>query len=107
MRFLDLLEEIITFVIYQNKGREIFHFDFPDRFHTQFRIFHALQTLDALLCQHRRRATNAAKIESAVFMTGIRHLLAAVAFRQHDHAPAVGLQLIHIGIHAPCCGRAK
>ena len=68
---LDLLEEVIAFVIHQNKRREVFHFDFPDGFHPQFRIGHALQALDALLRQHRRRTADAAEVKTAVFVTGI------------------------------------
>ena len=45
----DLLEEVVTFVIDQDKRREIFYFDFPDSFHTQLRISDAFQMLDALL----------------------------------------------------------
>ena len=68
---LDLLEEIVAFIIDENKRREIFHFDFPDRLHPQFRIRHALKALDALLRQHRRRAADAAEVEAAVFVEKI------------------------------------
>ena len=106
LRGLDLLEEVIAFVIHQDKRREIFHFNFPDRFHTQFRVFHALQALDAALRQYGRRTTDTAQVEPAVLVARIRHLLAAVAFRQHDHAAAVGLELVYIGVHAACGGWA-
>ncbi len=35
---LDLLEEVVAFIIDEDKRRKIFHFDFPDSFHPQFRI---------------------------------------------------------------------
>lgn len=54
LRRLNLLEEIVPFVIHRDKRREIFHFNFPDGFHPQFGIFHALQTLDTALSQHGR-----------------------------------------------------
>ena len=88
---LDLFEEVVTFVIHEDERREVFHFNFPDRFHTQFRVLHALKALDTALRQHRRRATDATEVEAAVLVARVRHLLAAVAFRQHDHAAAVGL----------------
>ena len=31
---LDLLEEVVPFIIYQNKRREIFYFNLPDSFHS-------------------------------------------------------------------------
>ena len=55
---LDLLEEVITLVIYQDKRGEVLYLDLPDRFHTQFRIFHALDALDIVLSQDSRRATD-------------------------------------------------
>ena len=36
---LYLFKKVIAFIIYENKGREIFYFNFPDSFHSQFRIF--------------------------------------------------------------------
>ena len=103
----DLLEEVVTFVIDQDKRREIFYFDFPDSFHTQLRISDALQMLDALLRQYRRRTADATEVEAAVFMSRVGNLLTAVTFRQHDHAAAVGLQQIHVGVHTACGGWAK
>ena len=47
--WFNLFEEVISFVIYQNKCREIFYFYFPDSFHTQFRIFNTLNALDIIL----------------------------------------------------------
>ena len=54
----DLFEEIVTLVVYQDKCWKIFHFDLPDRFHTQFRIFHALDALDIVLSQDSCGATD-------------------------------------------------
>ena len=36
-----------------------------------------------------------------MLVAGIRHLLATVAFRQHNHAATVGLQQIDVRVHAP------
>ncbi len=54
----DLFEEVITLVIYQDKRGEVLYLDLPDRFHTQFRIFHALDALDIVLSQDSRRAAD-------------------------------------------------
>ncbi|MNC60419.1 hypothetical protein D3C75_1102960 [compost metagenome] len=83
------LEEVVALVIDQNKGWEIFDFDFPDGFHSQLCVFDTIQALDTLLRQYSRRAADTAKIEPAMFMTGVGHLLASVAFCQHHHASAV------------------
>ena len=73
---LDLFEEVVTFVIHEDERREVFHFNFPDRFHTQFRVLHALKALDTALRQHRCRAAYAAEVEAAVLMAGVGDLLA-------------------------------
>ena len=75
----ELLKEIVTLVIYQDKGGEIFHFYFPDCLHTQLGIFEALYLLDAVLCQNSSRAAYTAQIETAVLFAGIGHLFAAVS----------------------------
>ena len=46
---LQLLEEVVALVIYENECREVLDGDFPDGFHTQFGVFHALDALDAAL----------------------------------------------------------
>ena len=45
----QLLKEIVSFVVYKNKCREVFYLNFINGFHTKFRIFHTLYTLDATL----------------------------------------------------------
>ena len=96
LRILNLLEEIVAFIIYQHKCREVFDFDFPDSFHPQFWVGHAFQTLNTGLCQYRRRAADAAEVESTVLMACVGDLLAAVAFGQHHHACAVRLEQINV-----------
>ena len=46
---LELLEEVISLVIYENKGGEIFHRNFPNGFHTQLGILYALNALNRAL----------------------------------------------------------
>ncbi len=42
-----------------------------------------------------------------MLVAGVGDLLAAVAFRQHHHARAVGLQQIDVRVHAASGGRAE
>ena len=77
--FADFSEEIIALVIYQNKGGEVFHFNFPDSFHAQFRVFQQFHFLDVVLGQDGGGAADGAQVKTAVFLAGIRYLLAAVA----------------------------
>lgn len=43
---LDLLEEVVTLVVYEDERREILHLDFPDSFHAKFGIFETFNALD-------------------------------------------------------------
>ena len=45
----ELLEEIVTLVIYEDEGREVLDTDLPDGLHAEFRVFHALDATDAAL----------------------------------------------------------
>ena len=55
---LDLLEEVVALIVYENKGGEAFHLDFPDGFHAQFGIFHAFDGLDVVLGKDSSRSSN-------------------------------------------------
>ena len=56
--FADFREEIVALVIYQNEGGEIFHFNFPDGFHAQFRVFQQFHFFDVVLGQNGGRAAD-------------------------------------------------
>ena len=102
----DLSEEVVTLIIDEDKCREVLNFNFPDSFHAEFGIFHALDALDVVLCKDSCRSADAAEIEAAVLFTSVGHLLAAVTFREHNHASAVALEEINIGIHTSGSSRA-
>src|SRR5579883_1069289 len=107
LSWIKLLEEVIALVVDDNEGGKILNLDFPDRFHAKLWVFQKLDSFDAVLREPCRRAADRAKIKSAVFRAGNAHLRRAVAFGNHYQRAARGLELIHIGIHAPCCGRPE
>ena len=65
----QLLEEIVTLIIYQDECREVFHFNLPDSLHTQFRIFHTFNALDIVLCKDSSRSADRTQIETTMFLT--------------------------------------
>ena len=83
---LELLEEVVTLVVDEDKGGEVFYRNLPDSLHTQFGILHALNALDRTLRQYGSHTANGAEIESAVLLACVGHLLAAVALGNHYHA---------------------
>ena len=73
-----MFEEVISLVINQDKCWEVFYFNLPDCFHTQFRIFYTFDTLDIVLSQDSSRSTDRSQIETAVFLTSVGYLLATI-----------------------------
>ena len=103
---LDLSEEVVTLIIDEDKCREVLNFNFPDSFHAEFGIFHALDALDVVLCKDSCRTADAAELDAAVLLASVGYCLAAVTFREHNHASAVALEEINIGIHTSGSSRA-
>src|SRR4051794_21122922 len=91
---IQFLEEVIALVVDDDEGREIHHFDAPDRFHAEFGIFQHLDLLDAMLGEIGRSAPDRAEIEAAMLLAGLAHRDRAVAFCQHYHRAACRLELV-------------
>jgi len=72
---LQLLEEVVALVVNEDECREVFHTDFPYGFHAEFRIFHTFDALDVFLCEKSSRTTDRAKIETAMLLASVGHLL--------------------------------
>ena len=49
LTWLELLEEVIALVIYEDECREVFHLNLPDGFHSEFWVFDTLDALDVIL----------------------------------------------------------
>src|ERR1051326_9287317 len=61
---IELLEEIVAFVIDDDEGRKILDLDPPDRLHAELGIFQHLDLADAVLGEIRRRPADRAEIEA-------------------------------------------
>lgn len=98
----DLLEEVVIFVIDQDKCWEIFYFDFLDSFYIQFWISDVFQMFDVLLCQYCCWIVDIIEVEVVVFMVCVGNLLIVVIFCQYDYVVVVGLQQIYVGVYMIC-----
>lgn len=103
----DLLEEVVIFVIDQDKCWEIFYFDFLDSFYIQFWISDVFQMFDVLLCQYCCWIVDIIEVEVVVFMVCVGNLLIVVIFCQYDYVVVVGLQQIYVGVYMVCGGWVK
>ena len=79
------IEEVIAFVIGDDKGWKIFHFDPPYSFPFKFRIFQNLDFFDRFQRQLGGNAANTAKIEATIRRTAVAHLTRPVALGKHHH----------------------
>src|SRR6202007_3467060 len=61
---VQILEEVVAFVVDDDEGREVDYFDAPDRFHAELGIFDHLDLLDAVLGEVGRRAADRGEIEA-------------------------------------------
>src|SRR5262249_61455292 len=77
---VQVLEEVVAFVVDDDEGREIDHFDAPDRFHAEFGIFDAFDLLDAMFRKIGRGAADRGEIEAAVLFASLAHRRRAIAF---------------------------
>ena len=46
---LQFFEEVMTLIVNEDEGREVFNGNLPYSFHTEFRILYALNALDTAL----------------------------------------------------------
>src|SRR5215831_14996607 len=104
---IQVLEEVVAFVVDDDEGGKIDHFDTPNRFHAELGIFDAFDFLDAMFRKIGRRAANGGEIETAVLFASLPHRRRAVAFGQRHHRAAGGLEIVDEGIHAPGRGRPE
>ena len=106
MQGLELFEEVIALVIDQDECREIFHFNFVNRFHTEFRILNTLNAADSFFCEVRGNTADRSKIEAAVFLTGFGNYVSTIALSDHNEGTAGSHERISIRIHTVSCCRA-
>ena len=103
---LQLFEEVVALVVYEDECGEILNGDFPNSLHTQFGIFHTLDALDAALRQNGSHASDGAEIETSVLLTSICYHVAAIALGYHHETCTVVLELIYVWVHAVGSGRS-
>ena len=55
---LNLLEEVVSLVVYEDEGGEVLYLNLPDGFHAEFGELYALNALDVVLREDGGRTTN-------------------------------------------------
>ena len=80
-----LFEKVVTFIVNQDKGREVHNFDLPDGFHAELREVDAFDFGDVLVSKQGGRAADGAEVEPSELLAGIGYLLGAVTLGDHNH----------------------
>ena len=80
-----LFEEVVAFVVHDDKGREIFDTYFTDGLHAKLFEIDQLDRLDAVLGQYGRRAADGTEVKAAVLFASVGHAFGPVAFGNHNH----------------------
>ena len=75
---LQLLEEIVALVIYEDECREVFYCNLPDSLHAELRVLYALDALDGTLGENCSHAADSTKVETSVLLASLCYDVATV-----------------------------
>ena len=103
---LQLLEEVIALVIYEDECWEVLYGNLPDCLHTKLRVLYALDALDRTLGENCSHAADSTKVETSVLLASLCYDVATVTLGNHYKASAMILELIYVWIHTVGCGRS-
>ena len=82
---LQLFEEVVALVVNEDECGEVLHLNLPNRLHTKFGIFHALDGLDVVLGEDGSGAADGTEVEAAVLFASVCYGFGAVALGEHNH----------------------
>ena len=102
---LELLEEVVALVVYEDECREVLYGNLPDSLHAELRILYALDALDGTLRENGSYTTDSTEVETTMLLAGLCHDVATVALGNHDQAGAMILELVNVWVHTIGCGR--
>ena len=103
---LQLLEEVVALVVYEDECREVLYGNLPDSLHAELRILYALDALDGTLRQNGSNTTDCTEVETTMLLAGFCHNIATVALGNHDQAGTMILELVNVWVHTVGCGRS-
>jgi len=80
---LQLLEEVVALVIYEDECREVLYGNLPDSLHTELWILYALDALDRALRENGSYTTDGTEIETTMLLAGVCNNLTTVTLGNH------------------------
>ena len=102
---LQLLEEVVALVVYEDECREVLYGNLPDSLHAELRILYALDAFDGTLRENGSYTTDSTEVETTMLLAGLCHDVATVALGNHDQAGTMILELVNVWVHTVGGGR--
>ena len=103
---LQLLEEVVALVIYEDECREVLYGNLPDSLHTELWVLYALNALDRTLRENGSYTTDSTEVETTMLLASLCNNIATVTLGNHYKASAMILELIYVWVHTVGCGRS-
>ena len=80
---LQLLEEVVALIIYEDECREVLYGNLPDSLHTEFWILYALDALDRALRENGSYTTDSTEVETTMLLASLCNNIATVTLGNH------------------------
>ena len=103
---LQLLEEVVALIIYEDECREVLYGNLPDSLHTELWVLYALNALDRTLRENGSYTTDSTEVETTMLLASLCNNIATVTLGNHYKASAMILELIYVWVHTVGCGRS-
>src|SRR5690606_30067226 len=104
---VDLVKEIVAFIIDDDESWEILHLDAEDSFHSELFVLDDLDLFDGVLRKTRRRTTNGAEVEPAILRARRSDGPRTIALGKHHETTSVLLEELDVRIHPSRRRRTK
>ena len=75
---LQLLEEVVALIIYEDECREVLYGNLPDSLHTELRVLYALDALDRTLRENGSYTTDSTEVETTMLLASLCNNIATV-----------------------------
>ena len=80
---LQLLEEVVALVVYEDECREVLYGNLPDSLHTELWVLYALDALDRTLRENGSYTTDSTEVETTVLLASLCNNIATVTLGNH------------------------
>ena len=80
---LQLLEEVVALVVYEDECREVLYGNLPDSLHTELWVLYALDALDRTLRENGSYTTDSTEVETTMLLAGLCNNIATVTLGNH------------------------